>query len=114
MNNPLYCWKLKADSFPHIAKVAKRVLCVQASSTSSERAFSASGLVASQQRAALSPENLDAIIFLQKNMEHVLQVRMLEVRVHVKSEPVEEDAKSSKAEETLPQLADLRSCWEDI
>ena len=47
--NPLHWWKLKAEAFPRLAAVAKKVLCVQGSSAPAECAFSASGLIVSQQ-----------------------------------------------------------------
>lgn len=92
--NPLKWWKLKADSYPRIAKVAKRVLCVPASSASSERNFSSGGLVASQQRAALSPANVDAIIFLQKNMEHLFNMQLPPAVGDIKAEPLEYESGS--------------------
>lgn len=61
--------------FPRIAYGARKILTVPATSTSAERVFSISRLLASQQRAALSPLTVDAhnntytIVFLNKNLQ---------------------------------------------
>ena len=64
---PFHWWKSKAEAFPRLAAVAKKVLCVQGSSAPAERALSASGLIVSQQRASLTPAYAEAILFLHKN-----------------------------------------------
>ena len=65
--NPLHWWKSKAEAFPRLAAVAKKVLWVQGSSAPAEHAFSTSGLIVSQQRLSLTPANVEAIPFLNKN-----------------------------------------------
>ena len=58
------------ESLPRLSVIAKRMICVNASSTSFERA---GAFVAIQQRAAITPANqLDATLFLKKNMAHLL------------------------------------------
>ena len=64
---PLKWWCANSDRFPHLSKLAKSVLCIPATSVPSERVFSAAGHIVSKLRAALSPENVDALIFLQQN-----------------------------------------------
>lgn len=61
-------WKINKTSFPKLAKLARSVLCIPASSSSSERVFSAAGRTISQRRTALKPSTVDAIIFLHKSM----------------------------------------------
>ena len=46
--------------------MAKEVLCVPSTSTPSERTFSAAGLIVNE--PALHGDNVDAIVFLNKNM----------------------------------------------
>ena len=56
-------WKQKRNS-PKLMKVAKRVLCVPATSTSSERSFSVAGRTLEQHRTQLSSESVDGLLFL--------------------------------------------------
>lgn len=109
-SSPLEWWKLKAESYPRIAVVAKKVLSVPATSTSSERAFSAGGLVACQQCAALSPSTVDAIVFLNKNMRTLFNMTShgsQGTEVHVKVEPAD-----GEEQPPLPSLA--TDGWEDM
>ena len=57
MTDLLHWWKLNEPALPKLANVAKRLLCVPASSSSSERVFSAAGSTVSQRRTALDPES---------------------------------------------------------
>lgn len=67
--NPLTWWRQHQESFPLLAKLAKSYLAIQGTSVPSERVFSTAGDIVSAQRAALSPENVDMLIFLKKNLE---------------------------------------------
>ena len=60
-------WKVNELRFPNISKLAKSMLCVPATSTAAERVFSAAGNTASKRRSCLKPENIDRILFLNKN-----------------------------------------------
>ena len=66
--DPLLWWKSHQHEFPLLACVARRVLCVPGTSVPSERVFSTAGDVISAQRANLSPENADMLIFPKHNM----------------------------------------------
>lgn len=66
-NNPLTWWKANAPRYPTLAKLAKSLLCIPATSTPSERLFSAAGNIASKKRASLSPEHVDMLTFLHCN-----------------------------------------------
>ena len=59
--NPLTWWKKNAAHYPTLAKLAKSLLCIPATSTPSERLFSAAGNIASKKRASLSPEHVDML-----------------------------------------------------
>lgn len=64
---PLDWWRSNAERFPHLQHLARKFLCIPATSVPSERVFSAAGTIVSKLRSALSPENVDALIFLQTN-----------------------------------------------
>lgn len=66
-NNPLMWWKDNCDRFPIIAKIARRTLCIPATSAPSERAFSVAGLTISKMRSRLNPETASCLIFLKEN-----------------------------------------------
>lgn len=67
--DPLQWWASNAARFPSLSELARRVLCVPASSTPSERAFSTSGHVAEQRRATLKPENVNMLVVLNRNWQ---------------------------------------------
>ncbi len=52
-------------TLPMLADLATRYLCVQASSTPSERTFSTAEDIISQEQACLSPEKGDMLILLK-------------------------------------------------
>ena len=112
--NPLDWWKVKSSTFPRLSIVARRTLCITATSTPAERVFSVGGLVANQQRATLSPANLDAIVFLNKNVQQLFDVKFVNT-----AEPVSMTETMRKPETTgvdtdsepdLPQLDE----WDDV
>ena len=61
-------WKLNEPRYPNIARLAKSMLCIPATSTAAERIFSSAGITISKKRSCLKPENLDKILFLNKNL----------------------------------------------
>jgi hypothetical protein len=64
-NNPLDWWKLKAGKYPILSSIARRILCVPATSAPCERLFSYAGLTISNDRNRLLPENAEEFIFLR-------------------------------------------------
>ncbi|XP_008290990.1 zinc finger BED domain-containing protein 1-like isoform X2 [Stegastes partitus] len=66
--DPLKWWKHHKINFPLLSKLAQKYLCIQATSSASERAFSASGNVVSAHRSCLKPEKVDMLVFLSKNL----------------------------------------------
>lgn len=68
-SDPLKWWKHNEARFPNVAKLARRYLGVPATSVPSERVFSTAGDIVTAQRAALSGENVDVLIFLKKNLK---------------------------------------------
>lgn len=67
-SDPLLWWKVNENKFPPLSKVAKKYLVVQATSLASERVFSTAGDVVTSQRACLSEEHVDTLIFLKMNL----------------------------------------------
>lgn len=66
-DNPLKWWRDHEKILPRLAKLARRYLSACATSASSERLFSAFGLVYEQRRMSLARETANAIIFLHEN-----------------------------------------------
>ena len=66
-SDPLKWWKEHSAGLPDLQKLAKRILCIPATSTPSERVFSTMGIIISKLRNRLSPSTAEAILFLKKN-----------------------------------------------
>lgn len=67
--DPFMWWKTNECKFPHVAKAAQQHLCVPGTSVASERIFSTAGDIVSAKRSRLAAENVDRLIFLQKNLK---------------------------------------------
>ncbi|XP_077100033.1 E3 SUMO-protein ligase ZBED1 [Siphateles boraxobius] len=66
--DPLAWWKENQSRFPLLAKIAKKYLCVCATSCASERVFSTMGNIVTPKRSHLKPEMVNMLGFLTKNM----------------------------------------------
>lgn len=66
--DPLHWWKANETIFPRLSKLAKKHLCIPASSAPSERVFSAGGNIITCHRASLKPETVDRLVFLSRNL----------------------------------------------
>jgi hypothetical protein len=55
--------------YPNIAKMAKKILAIPATQFESERNFSANGRTLKSRRNRLSPENVDLLLFIRKNLK---------------------------------------------
>jgi hypothetical protein len=62
-------WKANQSKFPNMSILARKYLSIPATSTPSERVFSAAGIICTKLRASLAPENIDMLIFLAKNRD---------------------------------------------
>ena len=62
-------WKQNQYLYPRLSVLAKKYLCIPASSVPSERGFSLAGQIVSKKRARMHSANVDMFIFLNKNME---------------------------------------------
>ncbi|KAL4006671.1 tripartite motif-containing protein 66 [Sarotherodon galilaeus] len=66
--DPLERWKQHETNFPLVARLARKYLCIPATSSSSERAFSASGNIITCKRSCLKPNTVDQLVFLALNL----------------------------------------------
>lgn len=66
--DPLDWWKQHELNFPLVARLAKKYLCIPATSSSFERAFSASGNIITCKRSCLKPSTVDQLVFLALNL----------------------------------------------
>lgn len=67
-SNALEWWKTNAERLPTLSRVVRQLLCIPATSVPSERIFSTSGNVVTKKRASLRPDNVDMLVFLNKNL----------------------------------------------
>lgn len=67
--NPVKFWKSHKMILDPLSEVAMKYACIPATSVPSERIFSKAGQIVSQRRNRLTPKNVDALIFLNKNLE---------------------------------------------
>jgi len=65
--NPLDWWKENSQVYPNLAKLAKKYLCIPATSAPSERVFSKAGLTIANKRAAMNGDLAANLIFLEAN-----------------------------------------------
>lgn len=66
----LHWWKTHEIVFPNLSKVAKKFMSIPATSVPSERVFSLAGLIVNKQRSTLNPNNVDKLVFLNKNYNY--------------------------------------------
>lgn len=66
-------WGSKGNQFPMLARVAKKYLTCNATSTASERVFSFAGMVSSKKRQSLKPEKVDLLTCLAYNLRSLQQ-----------------------------------------
>ena len=67
-NTPLDWWRAHHKEYPHLADMARKYLCIQASSSPSERLFSKAGNIITPRRAQLKPQKANMLIFLADNL----------------------------------------------
>uniref|UniRef100_A0A803JGT7 BED-type domain-containing protein n=1 Tax=Xenopus tropicalis TaxID=8364 RepID=A0A803JGT7_XENTR len=70
--DPLKWWRCYQANFPRVAKLAQQYLCIPATSSPSERVFSTGGNIVTCHRAALKPDTVDCLVFLDKPAMSVL------------------------------------------
>ena len=62
-------WLDNKSVLPKLYTVARRLLCVPASSAASERVFSTAGRLLEKRPTTLSPATVNSLLFLYSNME---------------------------------------------
>lgn len=60
-------WKANEASVPTLSKFARSILCIPASSASSERLFSAAGKIISSSRSKISSSRAEQLIYINQN-----------------------------------------------
>ena len=58
-------------AFPALSRVARKYLCIPATSASSERTFSTTGLIITEKRNRLKPDIVSAMVFLHGSWDLV-------------------------------------------
>ncbi len=66
VGDPLAWWKEHQLEFAHIARLARRLLCIPATSAPSERLFSTAGLTVSDKRTNLKAGTVSELVFLHE------------------------------------------------
>lgn len=66
--SPLEWWKGCHKMYPSLADLAKKYLCIPATSSPSDRVFSKAGGVVTAKRALLKPEKVNMLTFLSTNL----------------------------------------------
>lgn len=67
-DNPTKWWKTYHAQLPLLSLMARKYLCIPATSVPSERAFSVAGNIVNSKRSCLLPENTDMLTFLAYNL----------------------------------------------
>jgi len=67
-NCPLVWWRREAIHLPILSSLAKKYLCICATSVASERAFSTGGNIVTNKRNCLKLHVVDQMVFLAKNL----------------------------------------------
>ena len=66
--DPLEWWKSEQKNYPTLATLAQKYLCICGTSVSSERLFSKAGYIVNAHRNRLSPDHVNTLLFLAKNI----------------------------------------------
>jgi hypothetical protein len=77
-DDPLEWWKGHKHFYPMLSMVARKFLCIPATSASSERMFSSAGNTVTDHRCCLNTDNVEALVFLHdswKTIEEYQQKR---------------------------------------
>lgn len=65
----LQFWKKNETNFPRLATMAKALLCIPATSPSSESAFSVAGCLLRKRRASIAPHKVQKVLFIHDNYD---------------------------------------------
>ncbi|CAB1313122.1 unnamed protein product [Coregonus sp. 'balchen'] len=68
---PLAWWGKHEDRYPKLARAAKYLFSIPATSAPSEQIFSQAGLIFNKTRSCLLPQNVDKLVFLSHNLKRL-------------------------------------------
>eukprot|EP00951_Prasinocladus_malaysianus_P026580 scaffold236191_cov31-Prasinocladus_malaysianus.AAC.1 len=80
--NPFQWWSQHKHEYEHLPELARIVLSIPGSQIECERVFSVAGLITAGLRNRLGVENLDALVFIQKNADSKALIRDALVSCH--------------------------------
>ena len=63
-------WRDRKAKYPNLARLARKYLCVPATSTQAERVFSALGWLLNKRRLLLTGSHVNNQMFLKENLEN--------------------------------------------
>ena len=69
VGDPLQWWKINANRYPVLIQLARKYLCIPATSVPSERVFSLAGHIVNKKRACLDPSSVNMFVFLAENLQ---------------------------------------------
>lgn len=64
-------WSMGGQQYPKLAQLALKVLCIQATSVSSERVFPVAGNIDTLNRNRLSDQSVESIVLLKSWMAYL-------------------------------------------
>ncbi len=67
-DDPIVWWKEHKGQYPKLSVLARKYLCITATSSPSERVFSTGGNIVTCLQSSLKPQNVDRLVFLAKNL----------------------------------------------
>ena len=70
-SDPIEFWKKQQYAFPGLSRVARKYLCIPATSASSERTFSTTGAMVCEKRNRLKTDIISTVVFLYGSWELV-------------------------------------------
>ena len=70
-SNVLEWWKTNRKKFPFMSRFARKILCVPAASSTSERVFSTAGNIISERRTNLNIGNIEMLVYMKENFREL-------------------------------------------
>ena len=80
---PIEFWKKQQYAFPALSRVARKYLCIPATTACSERTFSTTGLIITEKRSRLKPDIVSTVVFLYGSWELVEEYWLKKIRRNV-------------------------------
>ena len=72
-DSPLLWWKVEHSKSPNLVKLARKYLCVCATSVPSKQVFSCSGHIVTDKRSLLKPDTVQQMVFLARNLPWIFR-----------------------------------------